>query len=454
MNPITQLAVLLLLQGEVTVLRSTTLIDVEAVDAKAARHAGTSIVFAGDEILAVGPDEEVSVPDGATVIDGKGKFVIPGLFDMHVHLAGVGDEAMAALVAHGVTSVRDLGGDLELLDEALARVGRGELVGPRAARAGFVLEERGWLERVLALRSGDSPEEGGYLARTRIPISSRDDVMEAVARVYESEADVLKFRNTPVPSVFRFLMEEAQLAGLRVAGHEPNSIGLLEAVSLGMGSLEHTPINAIISGTTDEGWQEIFAAMVANSVHTTPTLVTLANRRMSADELEQALIAEHEDARWPTLTPALVDSWNAQVQERRSENSSIDWNVLLDRSEAVVRDMHSAGVPFLAGTDLGVALVYPGSGLHEELVALVERVGLSPIEALRSATVNAAGWLGWERLGVVRVGHHADLVLLDADPLEDIANVARIHTVVSRGVSYGPAERAGLLREVPAVRER
>ena len=456
MIPIALLTALLLPHDGLTVLRNVTLVDVEAANAADARRAGVTVILSGDEIQRVGELDDVPVPAGATVIDGTGKFLIPGLFDMHVHLGGRGDALMTSMVVHGVTSGRDLGGDLELLDAALERVARGELVGPRLARAGFVIEERGWLDRVLGMYDGNDPSgaEGDFMRRTRIGIRTEDDVLEAVGRVAESGAEVLKFRNTPSPGLFRFMMQEAQLAGLRIAGHEPNSIDLLEAVSLGMRSMEHTPINAILRGTSEERWQEIFAAMVEHGVHVTPTFVTMKGRRMNTDELEAALTAERQNPRWAMLPATLVDAWDAQIAERRSENSSLDWTDLFERGQAIVRGMHDAGVPFLAGTDVGVTFVYPGASMHDELVALVERAGLIPIEALRAATSNAAAWLGWKRLGTIREGHRADLVLLDADPLDDIANVGRIHTVFSRGVRYGPEERARLMGEMIGVSER
>jgi imidazolonepropionase-like amidohydrolase len=426
--------------GEVVVVRDVTVVDVQAASAEEARLPGRTVVLADGRVRALGLDAEVPVPEGATLVDGTGRTLIPGLFDMHVHLGGLEDEVLTLMIVHGVTSARDLGGDLEELDAALARVEAGALVGPRVARAGYVLENRGWLDRVLAMEDARSAEETEFLRRTRIGLANEDDVLEAVARVYESGADVLKFRNTPPPHLFRFLMEEARLAGLRIAGHEPNSIDLLEAVTLGMGSLEHLPIDGVMRGTSPERWSEISAAMVEHGVHVDPTFVAMQGRRLTADELAAALAAEREDPRWELLPPSLVASWDAGVAERRAENSSIDWKELSARGEAIVRSMHDAGVPFLAGTDLGVPFVYPGAGLHDELVELVTRAGLTPLEALRAATADAAAWLGWERLGSIRVGNEADLVLLEADPLEDVANVGRIHTVFSRGVRHGPEE--------------
>jgi imidazolonepropionase-like amidohydrolase len=117
----------------------------------------------------------------------------------------------------------------------------------------------------------------------------------------------------------------------------------------------------------------------------TPTFVAMENRRMTADELEAALEAERGDPRWGTLTAELVEAWEGQLAERRDEGDTVDWKELDALGTSAVRGMHEEGVRFLAGTDLGVAFVYPGSSLHEELVLMVERAGLTPLEALVAA---------------------------------------------------------------------
>ena len=156
---------------------------------------------------------------------------------------------------------------------------------------------------------------------------------------------------------------------------------------------------------------------------------------------ERPLAAERESPRWKSLTPELARAWEGQVRERRSEGDTLDWKELAARGRAAVRRLRAAGAPFLAGTDLGVAFAYPGTTLHEELAALVALAGLRPHEALCAATSNAARWLGWDDAGTVSEGKRADLVLLDADPLADIANVARIRGVVRAGRWIGPEGR-------------
>ena len=414
-------------------LRGVTLVDA----AGAAPRPGQSVLVEAGRIAAIGP--ELAAPVGAHIVD-EGGFLIPGLFDMHVHLDAGGEQALAMLVVHGVTSARDMGGDLALLDARLRRVRAGELVGPRVARAGYVIESKRWLDMLLSLDALE-PEEVDAFRRTRIGIETADDALEAVARVWESGADLLKFRNTASLASFETLLREAHAAGLRVAGHEPGSVDLLHAVSLGIGSLEHLPIYALMAETTEERWEAIYAAMVEHDVHATPTLVAMVNRRMTADELEERLAAEERAPRWRYLAPTLADKWRRQVPERRAEDPPLDWDRLIAGGERVARGMHRAGVRFLAGTDLGVALSHPGFALHEELQVLVDVVGLTPREALAAATVNAAAWLGQaDELGTIEPGKLADLVLLEADPLEDIANVARIRAVIARGVWYGPAE--------------
>lgn len=438
-------------QGRI-VLRNVTWIDVEAADASSARHAGTSVVWEGDRILALGPDQDVAVPEDARAVDGSGRFLVPGWIDMHVLRAGTGDATFSALVARGVTGARDLGGDLAALDRELARIERGELVGPRVARAGLVTEDARWFRAVLE-QSRSAGDPGTQLfERTRIPVATEDDALEAVARVVESGADLLKIRNAPPAGALRVLLREAGLAGLRVAAHAPHTIDLVESAELGLGSLEHLPLHSLLDETSPERWREIAAALRAHRVSVTPTFVAMRGRRLDAEELGAAV--EAVLAREPGLSSELRTRWREQVDERRHESGELDWSALATRGETLMRDLHAAGVPFLAGTDLGVPLLVPGVGLQEELVALVELAGLTPLEALRAASLDAAAWLGWKDLGALRPGMRVDFVLLESDPLLAIGNVSRVHSVVSRGVLLGPAERARLLEPRPSGDER
>jgi imidazolonepropionase-like amidohydrolase len=382
--------------------------------------------------LAAGP-----LPQGARVVDGRGKYLVPGLWDMHVHLDMVGPSALGLLVANGVTGVRDLGGDFAQVRAMRDQVNRGALIGPRIRTAGTILETPRFLG-VLRMLAGQLEEpfdealEG--MAGERIAVATPEAARAAVAKLADAGADCIKFRSVVSLEVLRALAEEASRHGLVLVGHTPAGISAAEAAEAGQRSFEHSLVHPGSLEIEDE------AAMIerlrrAEAV-VVPTLVTVqASRLLSAEEQRARIddVRGRLDARRRYVSEELLAHWRLQMRLDEFE-SPADWREHHEASLELLQRLHRAGVTILPGTDLGARFIYPGWSLHDELELLVSEVGMTPAEALQAATLLPARHFGIEdELGTVEPGKRADLVLLDASPLESIANTRRIRAVVLGG---------------------
>lgn len=409
---LTLLAIALAVGGaQPVVAASLAITDVTVIDpGSPAAQPNMTVVVTGSRIDALGPTGSVTVPRGTRVIDGRRKFLIPGLWDMHGHLSDATEAAFPLLVAHGIAGVRDLGGNLAELDRWRAEIARGTRLGPLILRAGpFV----------------DGPKDS---TRNRLAITEPAVARRAVDSLAALGVDCLKVHNKLPRAAFFALLDQARKRNLPVAVHLPEGVSMAEASDSGAASIEH--IEMLISsaayrpGATAKTWDEALGENLGEAG--ARLFATLARNRTYYD---------------PTLTAYYRGfvHWEGQdtakVRKRR---------LALSKLMAVAGDMHRAGVQILAGADFGEASVgvRPGVDLHHELAMLVE-VGLTPLEALRCATLNPARFLGREdSLGTIAPGKRADLVLLAANPLENINNTRTIEAVIL----------GGRLVEVPAPR--
>lgn len=407
-------------------LKNVTLIDVTG--ANPARRA--TVFMANGLITAVGTPEEIQIPEGIIAIDGTGKYLIPGLVDMHMHLSYVTEQAFPVLIANGVTSVCDMGGDLEQIDRWRDEITKGAGRGPRIFRAGPVLD-------------GPRPEEGKY----RLIINNADEGRRALQDLKKRGVDFIKVYHFLSRDSYFAIADEAKKQRLAFAGHIPNGISAREASDAGQRSLEHTTVllQSTMSLQKKDGRSskeltaqafdtllgaegaEWFKTMAKNGTWHTPTLV-LARSFLLRPELAAA-----PDARRKYVAAVTKEHWekNNPVRQNVSPEDMAERRQALRRMYEVVGAMRKAGVQMLAGTDPPTRDIFPGFSLHDELGLLVE-AGLTPLEALQSATLNPAKCLGvTDRFGTIEKGKVADLVLLEADPLVDIANTKKIAAVVA-----------------------
>jgi imidazolonepropionase-like amidohydrolase len=440
------------------------------VDVESGRTlADQTVVVQGSRIAAVGPAASVAVPAGARVVDGRGKHVIPGLWDIHVHAAFPGLERiyMPLLAANGVTGVREMFSRMDFVDSTRARVARGDFAGPRMVASGHILD-------------GAPPVwPGSVVARTA------DEARRAVDSLANAGAEFIKVYSRLTPEAFHAAADQAKRRGIPFAGHVPGLVTVAAASDAGIASIEHltglvgacSPLDPAIRGdiaaavASPQGWdsagkvsraqavqvlasynpaecRSVAQRLARNGTRMVPTLVTLR----ATGFLDDTTLAH--DPRLRYVPRMFAAQWNPRNDFRFRALTPADWanrHRMFERQLEVARVLHQNGVRFMAGTDLSNPYTFAGFSLHEELEMLT-RIGLTPLEALRAATLEPARFLGMaDSLGTVAQGKTADLVVLDADPLADIRNVARIHAVVLNGRLIDAAERERILRGAEAM---
>jgi len=386
---------------------------VNVVDVVAGRIVpDTTVVVTGDTITSV--TQHGIPPGGARVIDGRDKFLIPGLWDMHAHIEGNERAWLPLYVANGVTGIRDMGADLDFILEIREATASGRTLGPRIIAAGPILD--------------DAPGDWPFRMRVR----NADEARATVQLLKRRGVDLIKVHNYTPREAFFAIVEEARRQNLRVAGHVPLKVTIQEGVDAGMVSIEHLSEDGRVWKACSGGAQyrpdacrPFFEMLARRGVWQTPTLIALAElpvigtpaSAISRDQLAYANKAFLE-----------MHAGNQRLFVTQPEVLGIVKN-LAEVGKVVTRDMAAAGVGILAGCDAMIA----GFCVHDELALMVSG-GMTPLAALQAATVNPARSLAREMtLGSVAAGRSADLVLLDANPLEDIANVRRIRAVVAAG---------------------
>ncbi|MGE0441369.1 MAG: amidohydrolase family protein [Gemmatimonadales bacterium] len=439
-----------LAQGPVAV------VDVAVIDPiRGTVTPGQTVVMDGDTIVAVGPSRSTPVPRGARSVPGTGRFLIPGLWDLHTHVSMAGRGSLAALLANGVTGIRDMGGDPVVLAwRDSVRAGR--LTGPRIRSAGLIVESARWLTAVIDLtRPLGRPDLLADLER-RLSVGTPEDAERAVDSLRRIGADFVKIRNYPSPSAYFALVRAARRHGLGIQGHAP-PLGFVRQISdSGFVSLEHAilefrdgALHEGLSGMEPASRRELLGALARNGTAVVPTLGS-GRARLVPDSVVERMIADtggRTDPRLRSLPRGLREEWRSQLALKRADPSpDVDWAGIHRASAAMVGDMIRAGVTIGAGTDLGIPTLIPGFSLADELEALVDEAHLTPTQALQTATANAAHIAGLgERSGLLAPRRVADAVLLDANPLEDIRAVRRIVAVIAAGRLYTRSELDRLL---------
>lgn len=412
-----------------------------------------TVVVSGERIIALGPSSRIRTPRAARVVDAHGGYLIPGLWDMHVHT----DSAMRVLplfVANGVTGVRVMSGTPADL-RARRQIERGERLGPRMVVGTPILD-------------GPKPVFPAGI----VVIESPERAAEIADSLHAESYDFLKVYAALPRETFATLAARARQIGMPFVGHLPIAVSLADAVAAGQASFEHL-IGLQLACSRDEAllrrglWEgyerattteERIVAMLAENYRPVatydaarcegvardlararawqvPTLVTYAAFAAPADSAKWA------DPNLRYLPQSLRDEQREIIGILPVDSIRLGY----ERALPLVGLLNRAGVPLLAGTDAPAFYLVPGFSLHDELGVLV-RAGLTPLEALRSATLNPALFLGAaDSLGSIAPGKRADLVLLDGDPLTDIANTRRIRSVLIRGHYLDRAALDGIL---------
>jgi imidazolonepropionase-like amidohydrolase len=446
-------------QGDV-IIRHATVVDVE----HARTLADQAVVLRGGDIAAVGADAEIARNwQAKNTVDAKNRYLIPGLWDMHVHFGGgpeLIEENKALLplyVAHGITTIRDCSGDLP--EQVLAwrdEIAKGSLFGPHLFTSGAKIE-------------GIKPVWKGT-----IEVGSEKDVDAALARLRDKDhVDFVKITDSTLdPKLFLYAVAKAKRIGLRTSGHIPMADTVAQATDAGLSSIEHIDY-AYKAGVKDEA--AIAADFAAGRIDRAE-----ANRRLDLGFDEATAMASYRKfaAQNVFVTPTLNggrilafldedthanDPYLAYIGPKLRK--TYDWRIEraakadatavaarhahYEREAAVLPMLQKAGVTIMTGTDAGFlnSFNYPGIGLHDELSLFVGK-GMTPAQALASATRAGPAWFGkLDRYGAVAKGRAADLVLLERNPLQDISATRSIDTVILNGRAYDRKALDGMLDE-------
>jgi hypothetical protein len=434
------------------VLADTAITHVSVIDIeRGAWRRDVTVLIAGNHIVEVAPAATVRLRGVGRIIDGHQKFLIPGLWDMHVHLGDT--RALGTFLAAGVTSVRDMGSPTAPVAAWRDSVAAGTLLGPRIRLAGTFLESAAWRQAVLDLLPTTAVDVRADVA-LRIGLRAFFDVPDALDSVQRLGADFVKVRTEPDAATFFAVLREARRRGLDVVGHPPTDVSLRDASDSGYRTIEHgffgTPESdggLELERLSPADRRELFKRFARNRTAVTPTLVALRGR---PDGEVVAFVARDRalgDA--SCISPTMGADWLTvlainKLDSRVDFDFAGQYRVLASE----VHEMAAAGVPLLAGTDFGLPLEVGGFSLDEELELLVRDGGLTTAAALRAATLEPAVTMHLaDSLGTIGPGKIADLVLLDADPLSDIRNVRQVRAVFTGGRLITRSE----LDELPGV---
>jgi len=374
-----------------------------------------TVVVQGDQITEIA--SAISISQNVAQLDGSGKFLIPGLWDMHTHHEALGIESMDLYLANGVVGTRDMGSELQFIISLRDRINNGELPGPEIIAAGPILD--------------DAPPE--FPSRQRV--SDAEEARRTVRALQQSGVDFIKVHNLTPREVFFAIADETANLGMSFSGHVPPTVSIEEAASSGMTSIEHLSnfrVYLECAGTEPyslDSCQESFENLATHGVWQTPTIAVaqefpeLMNGMLNEIPMSQTL------SHYEFASDALLERFETEISVGASAQIVDFLRVNNVTSLAAISDLREAGNQFLAGCD---ALV-PGFCLHDELEWMT-LAGLSPLEALQTATINPAIFFGRENTqGTIEVGKRADLVLLDENPLADINNIRTVNAVLVRG---------------------
>jgi len=456
--------------------KSMTLVitHVTVIDATGApAHPDMTVVITGNRISEIGNSGKIRAPKNAQVVNATGKFLIPGLWDMHVHWQE--KDYLPLFIANGVTGIRIMWG-FPMHHQWRREIEAGQLLGPHMLIASPIVD-------------GPKPIWPGSIA-----VANASEARQAVIQSKRDGADFIKVYSLLPRDAYFAIADESKKQDIPFEGHVPISVSAEEASNAGQRSIEH--LTGVLSACSSheaellKSSQAALAAIIAGRQPPVSAVHGAANREWEELALEtysrpkaQALFAElKKNQTWqcPTLTvlrsvaflddPSFTNdprlkymprdiraSWDPKTDFRLKTRTAGDWarsKKVFSKDAEIVGAMRRAGVEILAGTDTLNPYCFPGFSLHDELGLLV-KAGLSPMEALQAATLNPARFMGKEKdFGTVETGKIADLVLLDANPLNDIANTKRIDAVVLGGRFFPRASLDGMLAKVEALASR
>lgn len=449
--------------------------NVNTVDSQSGLQEAMTVIIKGNRILKIGKAESFNLAPSNQIIDGSGKYLIPGLWDAHVHFAYIEELAPSMFdlfLAYGITSVRDTGGKLGFVKEWKDRAVAAPKDAPRVMIAGPLLD------------GTPNVYDGSIPSRPPLSLGANgvDEAIALVDRFDSVGVDLIKAYEMLTPEQFEAVTQRAQEKGLKVTGHVPLSMDVISASNAGLNSMEHMR-NLEMSCASN--WEELLetrrkmlfdgkkevGGVLRSNIHAAQRTEAVENYDEETANKVLSVLAKNETWQIPTIAlstgtlnrhfareeytesfkylPMEIEkSWNEGSQrltEMEIPESRLDHPKWLMK---MVKKVNDADIDIMAGTDCPIFYLTPGLSLHEELATLV-KAGLTNQEALETATLNPARYFNLENeLGLISEGYLADLVLLDANPLEDINNTKQINAVVREGKFRSRADLDQILQDL------
>jgi imidazolonepropionase-like amidohydrolase len=421
------------------------IIDVTIVDVETGSLVpDQTVMIVGDRIDKIGAPARIEIPERTQTIDGHGLYLMPGLVDAHVHYydaPGFG----RLMIANGILLVRDMGMPNEYILNLRDGLNRGEMLGPEMIATGAILDGYPPLIPLISLGI-QTPEEG------------RANVIKQV----EAGVDMIKVYSRLDRDVFLAILDEAKKYDLKVVAHLPESVYIEDAAEAGLGSSEHfngfekvianllgEPVNLTFAGqASDAGYfqrlnevnpeelQAVYQRIHASGMTICPTVVTFKTLK----DIKPLLAGNFPQRKY--ISPALIDMWRS-LWGQQSDLPDFIWKNWVQ----MVADMNACGISLMIGTDLMLPGIIPGYSVHEEM-AIWQEAGIPPVDVLRSATLVPAQFMDLgDRLGSIRQGMTASMVLVRGNPLEDVRNAQQIEDVFLRGCYFSRKDLDRLLDE-------
>jgi imidazolonepropionase-like amidohydrolase len=422
------------------VISNVSIVDVE----NGVTVPGQTVILNGEQIEQIGMQSDIRIPQDSKVIDGQGLYLMPGLVDAHVHYYDA-PVFGRVLIANGVLLIRDMGMPNEYILPLRDELNQGENLGPEMVAAGRMLD-------------GEPP----LIPQIAMGISTPEEGRAAVRQQAEAGVDMIKVYSKLDQNVFLAILDEAKRSGLKVVGHVPDSIYVEDAAAAGLCSSEHwfgfekvianllgEPLQLTYTGMGSQAdflqrldevdpvaLLETYRRLRASGLTVTPTIVTFKNRPGPGTiDIESIKGGEY-------ISQNLLSFWQSQMIGQSEEP---DW--VWQNWAQMVKGLNQAGVPLMVGTDVSVPGIVPGYSVHEEML-IWQEAGIPATDILRSATIVPAKFMGLEdRLGSIREGKTASMVLVQGNPLEDIHNAQEIEGVFLRGEYFSRQDLDKLLAE-------
>jgi imidazolonepropionase-like amidohydrolase len=387
-----------------------------------------TVVTSGGKIIAVGPSSSVKIPKDAQRIDVTGKYIIPGLWDMHAHYEQV--EWGPIYLAAGVTTVRDVGNEYDFITQVRDAVNSGKALGPHMLLAGIV--------------DGDGPYAIGINR-----VNNAEDAQKWVMKYHEANFQQIKIYSSMKPDNVKAICADAHKVGMTVTGHIPNGMTAYEGVDDGMDMINHIHYITDLLMPKDYDYkkatrQQRMDAMASADVNSEAGKKAVAFFKEHGTVIDPTVALFEMQFRPASEPPTQMEPGIARVAPELREpltsggmppEMAPTGQKIFQHSLELIGALHKAGVPIVVGTDQTV----PGFSVYRE-IELYAQAGFTPMEALQAATIVPARAMKADAdSGSLEVGKRADLDVLDANPLDDIHNVRTVRSVLANGVLYNPA---------------